>query len=91
MNRRRCDAYTSCEECDCYSKYTERIKQFADEIGYEKTKQILESGRQNGMLACLDGYEHRWQVMIDLDGTKHSIPVYTKEQNCLRHYKGVIS
>lgn len=86
MSRRRCDKYTTCEECDCYSQYTEKIKQCADEIGYEKTEQILELGRQNGLLSWLHGYENRWQIGIDSEGVEYRIPTCTKEQNCLRHY-----
>lgn len=87
MVRRRCDEYASCEECDWYnSSYTEKIKQLADEQGYETAKEVLELARLGGMLSWMPGYEHTWGYAAKSDGELYRIPICTKEQNCLYHY-----
>lgn len=41
MSRRRCDKYASCEECDCYTEYTENLKKAMCEYDYEYMKKFL--------------------------------------------------
>lgn len=86
MSRRKCDKYNACEECDWHTQYTEKIKQCADEQGYETVKEVLELARVGGLLSWMPGYEHKWGYAAKADGIPYRIPICTKEQNCLTHY-----
>ena len=86
MSRRKCDQYDACEECDWHTKYTEKIKECADEYGYHEVLKVLEFARVGGLLTCMPGYEHKWGYGAKADGIRYRIPRCTKEQNCLTHY-----
>lgn len=64
-NRRQCDIYATCEECDFYCKNTENLKIFMKEHDYETTKKALLSVSKDKltMLGTHPLYYKEWNCM----------------------------
>lgn len=70
MSRRRCDKYSTCKECDCYSQYTEKLKNMMRSHDYKYMKDFL-------------GNPFVYRQLTDLyDGFSK----FKKEYNCMVHF-----
>ena len=83
MSRRKGDKYI-CEECDCNTELTKRLKKVMKENDMEVVEKLLEYGRLEGKLN-----PHKYNKGLqecEVDGETYRVPTTTKEQTCMFYY-----